>query len=210
MKGFAKHWFTAALVLLVLAVALWIWQPWPSGGKLEMLGEAPDFALESAAGGRVSLSDSAGKVRLVYFFFSHCPDICIPTTAMLSKLQEELKARGLFGSEVVLHSISFDPERDTVERLAKFAAGYQADFSGWHFLRGDDEPSVIDLARRYGISVINLNNGDYMHQNYFVLVDGDGQMRKYYDANDMETVVSGALVKGMADDMERLAKGSRQ
>jgi len=206
MKGLAKHWFTAALVLLVIAVALAIWRPWPSGGKLEMLGEAPDFSLESAEGRRVSLSDSAGKVRIVYFFFSHCPDICIPTTAMLSKLQEELKARGLFGDKAVIHSISFDPERDTVERLEQFARGYQADFSGWHFLRGDDEASVTELARQYGISVINLQNGNFMHQNYFVLIDGNGQKRKYYDANDMETVVSGALVKEMADDIERLAK----
>jgi protein SCO1/2 len=206
MKGFAKHWFTVALVVLVAVVALWIWQPWPAGGKLEMLGEAPDFTLESAEGRQVSLSDSVGKVRLVYFFFSHCPDICIPTTAMLSKLQEELKERGLFGDRVVLHSISFDPQRDTRERLELFANGYQADFSGWHFLRGNDEPSVIDLAKQYNISVINLNNGNYMHQNYFVLIDGNGQKRKYYDANDMETVLSGVLVKEMADDMERLAK----
>jgi len=165
MKGFAKHWFTVALVVLVAGVALWIWQPWPTGGKLEMLGEAPDFTLESAEGRQVSLSDSAGKVRLVYFFFSHCPDICIPTTAMLSKLQEELKERGLFGDKVVLHSISFDPQRDTRERLEQFARGYQADFSGWHFLRGNDEPSVFGLAKQYNISVINLNDGNFMHQN---------------------------------------------
>lgn len=205
MKGIAKHWFTAALVLLILAVAIWIWQPWPKGTKLEMLGEAPDFSLESAEGRQVTLAESTGKVRLVYFFFSHCPDICIPTTAMLSKLQEELKDRGLFGTEVVLHSISFDPERDTRERLDRFAKGYQADFAGWHFLRGEEQ-AVIDLARQYGVSVVNLNNGDFMHQNYFILVDKDGQKRKYYDANDMETVVSGALVRGMADDMEKLAK----
>lgn len=205
MKGIAKHWFAAALVLVVVAVALWIWQPWPESSKLEMLGEAPDFTLEATDGRQVSLADSAGKVRLVYFFFSHCPDICIPTTAMLSKLQEELKERGLFGTEVVMHSISFDPERDTRERLETFARGYQADLSAWHFLRGDEQ-EVIDLARQYGISVVNLNNGNFMHHNYFVLIDGNGQKRKYYDANDMETVVAGALVQGMADDMERLAK----
>jgi len=206
MKGLAKHWFSAALVLLVAGVALWIWQPWPGGSKLEMLGEAPDFSLQSAEGKRVSLSDSAGKVRIVYFFFSHCPDICTPTTAMLSKLQEELKDRGLFGSRAVIHSISFDPARDTVERLGEVAGWYGSDGSGWLFLRGDDEASVIDLARQYGISVINLGNGNFMHQNYIVLIDGNGQRRKYYDANEMETVVSGALVNEIAGDIERLAK----
>lgn len=206
MKGLAKHWFTAALVLLILAVAIWIWQPWPKGSKLDMLGEAPDFTLESAEGRQVALSDSAGKVRLVYFFFSHCPDICIPTTAMLSKLQDELKDRGLFGTEVVMHSISFDPERDTRERLDKFAKGYHADYAGWHFLRGEQEQAIIDLAKQYGIMVVNLNNGNYMHQNFFILIDQNGEKRKYYDANDMETVVSGSLVREMADDMEKLAK----
>lgn len=205
MKGLAKHWFTAALLIVVIAVAVWLWQPWPKGEKLELLGEAPDFSLEATDGRQVTLGESAGKVRLVYFFFSHCPDICIPTTAMLSKLQEELKDRGLFGNEVILHSISFDPERDTRERLEKFGTGYQADFSAWHFLRGDEQ-ETIDLAFRYGIGVQKLDDGNFIHQNYFILIDQNGQKRKYYNANEMETVVSGVLVKQMADDMERLSK----
>lgn len=206
MKGLGKHWFPIALVALVLVVTLAIWRPWGSLGEdLPLRGEAADFELEHVDGTMTSLSDEAGKVRLVYFFFSHCPDICIPTTAMMSKLQEELKDRKLLGSDAIMYSISFDPDRDTTERLKKFGEAYQADFSAWKFLRGDEE-LIKNLAQKYNVSVFKDQAGNFIHSNIFTLVDRDGQVRQYYLAGDPEVVASGELIRQMADDIQRLAK----
>ena len=206
MRGISKHWFPIALVVLVIVITLVIWKPWGEATQqLPQLGEAADFELEAVDGRMTSLTESEGKARLVYFFFSHCPDICIPTTAMLSKLQEELKDRKLFGEKAMMYSISFDPERDTRERLAEFSDGYHADSSAWKFLRGD-EAYVKDLALQYKISVIKDNNGNFLHQNIFILVDAEGQIRQYYNAGDPEVVASGELIGQIADDIEQLSK----
>ena len=205
MSAVKKHWFPIVLVLLVIALTLVIWKPWDSGSEpLRMLGEAADFELEDTDGNMTTLAQADGKVRLVYFFFSYCPDVCSPTTAMLSKLQETLIDRKLFGDDAVMYSISFDPERDTRERLSKFAEAYQADSSGWKFLRGD-ESYVVDLAKQYKISVIKDKEGNFMHQNIFTLVDGDGQIRNWYSIG-VDDLGASELIKQIADDMERLAK----
>jgi protein SCO1 len=206
MRGITKHWFPAALVTIVIIITLIIWKPWGNSVEsLPILWEAADFELEGTAGETVTLSEHSDKVRLVYFFFSHCPDICIPTTAMLSKVQDELQDRGVFGTETMLYSISFDPDRDTRERLKSFSEGYQADSSGWKFLRGTEQ-AIKDLAQQYKISVIKDSTGNFLHQNIFSLVDKDGNVRKLYNAGDPEVVASGTLIKEIANDMEQLAK----
>ncbi len=206
MKALTRHWFPIALIVVVLIVTLLIWKPW--GDRFEplpILWEAAQFELEGTSGETVSLSEHDGKVRLVYFFFSHCPDICIPTTAMLSKVQDELKSRDLFADKTMMYSITFDPERDTRERLLRFSEGYQADASGWKFLRGTEE-GVKNLAQQYKVSVIKDQTGNFIHQNLFSLVDQEGNVRKVYSAGDPDVVASGDLIKQMADDMERLAR----
>jgi len=185
---------------------LMIWKPWGSKGEpLPVLWGAADFELEGTSGETVTLSEHDGKVRLVYFFFSYCPDICIPTTAMLSKVQEELKSRNLFADQTMMYSISFDPERDTTERLKRFSEGYQADETGWKFLRGTED-GVRNLALQYKVSVLKDDKGNFLHQNLFSLVDQEGNVRKIYNAGDPDVVASGELIKEMVDDMERLAR----
>lgn len=201
MDKLKRHWFSYVLLLMCVAMALFLWEPWESGQTtMKSFGEAPDFQLENTEGHKVSLDNTEGKVRLVYFFFSHCPDVCIPTTAMLSRLQAELKSRDLFASGTALISISFDPERDTKEQLKQFSAIYNADPQGWSFLRGD-EAYTRQLALDYKISVIKDDNGNFLHQNRFILIDADRELRQWYDANDPEL-----SVEQIATDMERLAK----
>lgn len=207
MKALGRHWFPIALATLVVAVTMYIWQPWNdgTGGAFEDYGEAFDFTLENTDGRTVSLSEEDGKARLVYFFFSHCPDICLPTTAMLSKVQEELQDRGSFGDKSMIYSISFDPDRDTRERLTQVADGYGADPNGWLFLRGEEE-TIKQVTQAYHIMAVKDASGNFIHSNLFTLVDKDGRIRKIYNANDMEDVVSGRLVDGIAADMEKLAR----
>lgn len=207
MASFLKRqWFPVALVVLAAVIALMWWKPWQIGGEpLQKFGQAADFELENINGDSVSLSDFAGKTRLVYFFFSYCPDVCPPTTAMLSKVQENLKKEGLFGDRAVMFSISFDPTRDTPERLREFSGYFGADASGWHFLRGD-EAYIQQLAKEgYRISVIkDEKTGNFLHQNYIVLVDPEGEIRKWYNMGDPETA-SESVIEEITRDVKRLA-----
>lgn len=178
------------LVLLALCVVLagfLLWnQASKSGGKLPNLGAAADFTYNDIDGNPVTFSEADGKVRLVYFFYSNCPDVCPPTTFMLSQVQEKLKAEGKFGNKVEIFSITIDPTRDTPDALRTFAGKFNADFSGWKFLRGDEKETAA-LALKYQLMVSkDEETGDFGHSNLVVLVDKKGRMREFVSpsAND--------------------------
>lgn len=185
MKGFlSKHWFPLATVVLVLLIAAGLFFTMNKGSKLDLpvLKAATSFELEHIDGNLIDLHDHDGKVRIVYFFWSSCPDVCGPTNHDLSKVQEVLTDKGVFGEDAVMFSISFDPERDTKETLAAYSKSLNVDSKGWFFLRGD-EMQTKQLAEKYGVSVIKNDKGDFAHTNIVTLVDRNGHIRKYYNAS---------------------------
>ncbi|OXM87355.1 SCO family protein [Paenibacillus rigui] len=159
-------------------------------GKEEKLGvirKTPDFKLENLDGKQVGSAELAGKVKLVYFFYSTCPDVCPPTTYTLSKIQDQLVKKGGFGDKTAIVSISFDPTKDTTAQLKEFSSRYHPDYKGWYFLRANEEKTVLDLAQQFGLMVIkDPQGGTFTHQNFILLVDKKGDMRSYYDGSDAD------------------------
>lgn len=145
----------------------------------------------------VSLKGTNGTVRLVYFYYSHCPDVCPPSTYALSLVQQQLKEEGLFGDQVKLISITFDPERDTQERLKTYSGNFQVDSAGWHFLRDEDVEATRAIAKDYGITVIDMGNGDLAHQNFYFLIDKEGNIREYIGATDPDIDEIVRKIKGL-------------
>lgn len=173
--------------MLILTTAMAILFAAGCGTKLNTDPEdkAADFELQKLDGEQVTLADTEGQIRLLFFFFSNCTTGCLPTTQLLSKVQEQLKQEGLFGEKASILSITFDPERDTPERLAEFSGYYNADPNGWHFLRGEEQYSR-DLALQYGVNVIDPGDGQFIHQNIILMVNQEGFIQTYYNANDIE------------------------
>ncbi|WP_164821622.1 SCO family protein [Paenibacillus koleovorans] len=192
MKEFVmKHWFkgVAAAAVIAIAAVLVLNTTVTSGGKLPVIKKAPDFKLESSDGTQAGLADSNGKIRLVYFFWSTCPDICQPTTYELSKVQEELQKEGMMGTDVAMYSISFDPDKDTAKQLASYSTRFQKDTTNWKFLRGE-EKAMRDLANSYAVSVYKNPDGTFLHTNSIALVDRDGNIRKYITSDDNGSIVN--------------------
>ncbi|GAB2676769.1 SCO family protein [Paenibacillus thermoaerophilus] len=187
MAFLQKHWFKLAAAALVLA-ALWVvGGKYLKGDQIEWLPNprpAADYTLTDANGRTVKFADGQGKVRLYYFFFSHCPDVCPQTTFTLSKLQTALQKEGLLGGQVVINSISFDPARDTPERLKEFSAPFNPVPGAWNFLTGTDEKEMAELAKKYMVSVIKDEKGNFGHYNMYVLVDKKDMIRKYFVVDD--------------------------
>lgn len=170
--------------------------------KLPIIAEVQDFSLENVDGSTVTRDDTKGKVRLFYFFFTNCPDVCPVTTFMLSQVQDKLIKEGTFGKEAEFVSISFDPEVDTVEEMKKFGDKFNVDYKGWYFLRGDKQ-KTWDLAEKsFKVAIFGNNKDNYSHANLIALVDRDNQVRKLYNANDTEKVT----VDVLAQDIKDLAK----
>jgi protein SCO1/2 len=113
------------------------------GSLLEPSLPAADFTLASD-GGPVRLADLRGKVVVLFFGYTFCPDVC-PTTMV--RLGRALELLGKDAERVQVVMISVDPERDTPERLGPYARAFHPSFLG---LTGTRE-EIDAVASAYGI-----------------------------------------------------------
>jgi len=189
-----KHAFKIAVLALCAALGLYLYLSnlEKSTVKFDVKNPAPNFELADIDDKPVKLSDSNGKVRVVYFYFANCPDVCPPTTYLMSQLQEELKKDGTYGKDVEFISISFDPERDTPEEIRKFIKKIpnDIDLSGWTFLRGVDYEKTKQLMLDFGLGLQkDTATNTFMHTDTITFIDRDGNIRKYMTGAIKETTV---------------------
>jgi protein SCO1/2 len=157
-----------------------------SAGKLEVLGEVPEFAFADQTGAPVRATDLSGRVVVANFIFTRCPTVCPTTSLKMKRVGERLAGEG---DAVQLVSFSVDPDHDTPPVLAEFAARYGADPARWRFLTGTagevrhavEEGFKIALERR---GVLSDGTPDIVHGVHFVLVDRERRLRGYYDSDD--------------------------
>ena len=127
-----------------------------SNNNIELFGteyknppDAPDFTLLNQDGESVTLSDYDGKVVVVAFIYTSCPDICLAISANLAWIHENL---GEYSDEVVILSITIDPARDTVERFSQWtdANGYE-----WDHLSSERSSTLVNVWKSWNIVVDN-------------------------------------------------------
>ena len=138
---------------------------------------ATDFDLPDAQGQRRRLADFKGKVTVVFFGFTHCPDVC-PTTML--ELAEGKKALGADGARVQGIFITVDPERDTPELLKAYVANFDPGFVA---LRGTEDETKA-LAKHFKIfyaKVPGKTAGSYTidHTAASFIFDAKGRVRLY-------------------------------
>jgi protein SCO1/2 len=154
---------------------------------LPILSTVPDFTLTERSGQPFGLNDLRGQVWVADFIFTNCAGTCpIMTTAMTEIQQMAIDEKF---DDVKLLSITVDPERDTLEALQRFAAGYGAVKDRWYFLTGDGA-AIQQLANNGFLLSAAASGGPaaepIIHSNRFVLVDRQGRIRGYYDGTDEE------------------------
>lgn len=94
--------------------------------------------------------DLKGKVVLVGYVYTHCPDICPMVTYNMRDIQHKVDS-----DNFMLVSISFDPKRDTPEILSQYAENYRLDLAHWSLLSGDSD-EIDRVMNRLGIAVQKL------------------------------------------------------
>ena len=96
----------------------------------------PDFELTDQNGKRISISQLRGRVIAINFIYTRCPlpDYCPRMTGTFAALSSRFAAR--LEQDLVLLSVSFDPQFDTSEVLNRYAKSFGANQKGWHFLTG--------------------------------------------------------------------------
>jgi protein SCO1 len=144
--------------------------------RLATIGPAPAWSLTQNAE-RLSLSDLLGKVVVLTFLYTRCPDACPLLTAKMAAVRTKLGAD--FGSRVVFGSVTVDPERDTPAVLARYAEAHGIKRTGWAFLTGSPE-EIRDVARRYGVYYKRGDRGEVDHTFLTSVIDGAAMLRVQY------------------------------
>jgi len=137
--------------LLVVVAALVVWdmvRPAPYTYLSEPLSNptvATDFTLQSASG-PVHLSDFDGRVVMLFFGYTHCPDVCPTEMMQLAQIHGSLPAKDR--DRVAVAMISVDPERDTPEVMATYAHAFSPAFHG---LTGSPD-AIGAVAKQFFVS----------------------------------------------------------
>lgn len=133
------------IIVVLLTAVLSACAPYEFHGTiLQSNTEAANFTLMSSSGQRVSLDDFRGKLVVLYFGYTFCPDVCPATLVEIAGAMDIL---GEDAKKVQAIMVSVDPERDTPEQLAEYVAHFDPNFLG---VTGTPE-EIAELATLYGV-----------------------------------------------------------
>ena len=146
-----------------------------------MSKKAPEFTLQDANGKRIGLSDFAGKVVVLNFVYTNCPDVCPLHSEAIASIQEAINPTPMKGL-VQFVTITTDPKRDTTTVMKTYGSTHGLDPVNWVFLTsGPDKPAVTrELAWRYGLKFTQTKEGYQMHGVVTHLIDKSGNIRARY------------------------------
>jgi protein SCO1 len=141
--------------------------------------EVPAFTLTSQRGEPHGSEQLAGKVWIANFVFTRCPTVCPLLTTQMARLTERLE-----DTPVRFVSFSVDPANDSPEVLAAYAEEHGADTERWSFLTGDNGALEAVVVQGLRVHIGERDErGNILHGTHFVLVDGSGHIRGYYQSN---------------------------
>ena len=180
----------AASLLVGLLVMLWA-----LGGVRGLTAPAAiggPFQLTDQSGQTVTEKSLQGRPTLIFFGFTHCPDVC-PTA--LFEISELLHAMGNDADRVNAYFVSVDPERDSKEAIKHYLSSFDPHLKG---LTGDPEAiaKVLSAYRVYAKKV-PLKDGDYTmdHTALTYLMDRDGKFVAPFNLNRPPEVAAAELKK---------------
>lgn len=134
---------------------------------------APDFALQGSDGHELRLSRFRGKVVLLAFGYSSCPEVCPVTLATFAQARRKL---GTAAADVQVVYVTVDPERDVSKRLEEFLGAFDPTFIGGT----GSEAQLAAVRRAYGITAKKIpsrHGYTYAHSSFTYLLDRTGRIR---------------------------------
>ncbi|MEW8664140.1 MAG: SCO family protein [Candidatus Thiodiazotropha sp.] len=191
----------------ILIWMLFLWQPETGegdGGSGPFISPQPaggDFSLVSNQG-PVSLSDYLGKVVLLYFGYTWCPDICPTNLTMMASALSEMDAAERLQIQPLF--VSVDPDRDTPQRLQEYVEYFHSSLIG---LTGS-KPEIDEVVGRYGAAyriVDKKRDAPYVvdHTADTYIIDKQGRLvRKIYHGASSEELL-GALRPLLQENLSR-------
>lgn len=200
-KRNALRWLAGSAVLASTAGVLSACKSKADFNAIDLTGSkeyGQDFSMPDQHGQRRSMADFKGKVVLVFFGFTQCPDVCPTTLGDLAAVKQKLGAKG---DKLQVIFASVDPSRDTPEILQAYLANFDPSFLA---LRGSDEETA-KMAKDFKVYYKRVDGqtpGSYTmdHTAGDYIFDPEGRLRLYSRY--------GTPVDTLAKDIEQLIDGA--
>ena len=183
---------TSILAALVLAAGILVATHRPSfrGTVINPPAPAAEIKLTDSNGQPFSLSSQRGKVVLMYFGYTNCPDEC---PATMAKLKLTMGILGGLSQNVQVLMVTTDPTHDDPAQMKKWMTGFYPTFLG---LTGTPD----QLQQAYSAYGVTVENGGETHTTYLYVIDAKENLRLTFIGPDMDP-------QDVADDVQTLLKG---
>jgi protein SCO1/2 len=194
-----------SIVTTILLVTLLAVGPAGAWNSTEMSGTLPplQFTMTRASDGKpVSEADYKGKVVLLYFGYTFCPDVC---PATLLNITTMLKSLGKAADDVRVLFVTVDPGRDTLPALKQYTEAFAPQVVG---LRGTPN-QLANLAKRYRVaySVTPAQDGrayEVTHGGAVYVFDREGDIKLLFTGLSAPNMKLG----GMTEDLQQMVSGA--
>lgn len=166
--------------------------PAPDDRFAQIGTEIPDFELTNQDGKKISMRDFRGKALAITFIYAQCPlpDYCIKMSTIFSDAANRIMADGEAVKNYRLLSISFDPARDTPEKLRSYGLGYlgkgaKPDFTVWQLAVAPDK-EVKAIADFFGLryEVDENDKTQINHSLRTAVISPEGKVTKIFPGNE--------------------------
>lgn len=184
-------WFLLVVIAAVgIVFGFVIERPYTYRGSLiDPAMPAPEFSLLSSQGGDYRLDSRTGKFILIFFGYTHCPDVCPTTLYEMKEIKARLKDKA---EKIEFVFITVDPERDTQEQLTRYLSSFDESFFG---LTGTIEQLEM-VWKDYGVyrEIQETDNSlGYLvdHTSRLYLINSQGElMMTYLYETTLDEIVS--------------------
>lgn len=166
---------------------------------------APDFTLRAADGAVVRLADLRGKVVVLHFVYTSCPDVCPLHAEKLAEVQQMVNATPMKG-QVIFVTVTTDPKRDTPDVLRAYGPAHGLDPANWLVLtttRNQPEDATRKLAEAFGHKFTLTDDGYQMHGIVTHVIDKEGHWRANFHGLNFAPVNLVTMINALTNNLER-------
>lgn len=164
---------------LVLAVGMLMGQKKPplNGSLIQPASDAADFQLTDQNGKAYRLSAQRGKLILLFFGYTHCPDVCPMTLAQFRDIKASLNEQA---KNVEFVFVTVDPEQDLLSRMKEYVDAFDPQFIGLMGSQSELEQVWKDYGVYQEVNTDNTSNNSVDHSTRIYLIDRQGKLLLTY------------------------------
>ncbi|TIQ33582.1 MAG: SCO family protein [Mesorhizobium sp.] len=165
----------------------------------------PDFTLRTADGRTVRPADLSGKVVVLHFIYTSCPDVCPLHAEKIAEVQKMVNSTPM-KDRVVFISITTDPRKDTLDALEAYGPTHGLDPANWLFLTtvpNQPEDTTRKLAEAFGHKFTLTDDGYQMHGIVTHVIDREGRWRANFHGLNFQPINLVTFVNALTNNVER-------